>query len=151
MNKVFLALCLFVVVAFAGKGSSCLNAIKVKMFEKYVASTTGLDRSAVWCEKYKYQPRGVWYRYVGENANVTFETCDDKTDFDTVIFVFDSCEEEQGFVHSCVAMDDDGCNYVQSHVSFFAKQNREYSIFVTGFMNSTGTFLLRTSKDPGSN
>jgi len=147
MNKVLIAFCLIAVVAFAGTTTStCENAVSIDMNELYEGDTTVCDYFAIQCGTYKYKPRGMWYEFVGRGAAIILDTCDQRTSMDSVIFVFDSCEQKDGYISSCIAMDDDGCNQRQSRVMFTAESGHHYHIFVTGFLNSTGTFYLATSQ-----
>jgi len=147
MNKILIALCVFAAVAFAGTtGTTCDNGYDLVMNELYEGDTSTCDYSGIRCGTYKYKARGMWYTYTGNGAAVILDTCDQRTAMDSVIFVFDSCDQEDGYVTSCIAMDDDGCNQRQSRVMFTAESMHVYHIFVTGFLNSTGIFYLATSE-----
>ena len=122
MNKIIVVLCLIAVVAFAKRdGASCERSIKMKYGETYHGNTINATNSSITCDTYKYSPNGMWYRLVGEGTDVVVETCDQRTNFDTVIFVMDSCQQEGGYNDRCVAYNDDGCNKRQSRVTFHAK------------------------------
>jgi len=148
MNKVVLALCLFAAVAFAGTVSpSCSIAVDIELNAHYEGDTTYADYSSIQCGTYKYSARGIWYHLRGTGGAVILDTCDQRTAFDSVIFVFDSCQEDdEGYITSCVAMDDDGCMQRQSRVMFTAESLHDYHVFVTGFLNASGIFYLGTSE-----
>jgi len=140
------ALCL-AAVAYAGTtGVSCEDGIPLRMNELYEGDTSAFGSHSIQCNTYKYTPKGIWYTYTGQGKAVVLDTCDQRTSMDSVIFVFDSCSKEGGYINSCVAMDDDGCNQRQSRVMFTADENTTYHIYVTGFLNSTGVFYLATSE-----
>jgi len=146
-SAVFVAvLCLFA-VAYAGTlGDSCDNGIPLQMNELYEGDTTNFSHHSIQCNTYKYSPKGVWYTYIGEGKAVVLDTCDQRTALDSVIFVFDSCSTVAGYINSCYAMNDDGCNQQQSRVMFTADQGQTLHIYVAGFLNSTGTYYLATSE-----
>jgi len=147
MNKFLVALCLFAVVAFAGTTTTtCEDAVELAYNEFYEADTSACDNFGVACGTYRYKPRGMWYTLKGEGKAVIVSTCDTRTSLDTVIFVFDDCTEVDGYINSCVAMDDDGCNHRQSRVTFTAEAAHTYHIFVSGFQNTTGYFYLGVSE-----
>jgi hypothetical protein len=147
MNKVLFALCLLGAVAFAGTvNPTCKDGVTLRMNELYEGDTRACDYTGIKCGTYKYKPRGMWYTFTGRGRAVVLDTCDQRTAMDSVIFVFDSCDETDGYVSSCIAMDDDGCNQRQSRVMFTAESMHTYHIFVTGFLNSTGIFYLATSE-----
>ena len=148
MSKVLVALCLLIVLAVARKdGTSCNDAIELQMTALYTADTSRYGTSAVSCGTYMYNPPGVWYHFIGDGATFIGETCDERTNFDTVVFVFDSCKEVKGYINSCVAMDDDSCNEKQSRVKFFAERGGDYYVFVTGFLNNTGTYFFNAGEN----
>lgn len=141
------AACMLAAVAFAGTtGSTCKNAVELRMNELYEGDTSAFDPTAVQCQTYKYSPKGIWYHYKGEDKAVVLDTCDQRTAMDSVIFVFTSCDEEGGYINQCLTMDDDGCNQRQSRVMFTAEQDQDYYVYVAGFLNSTGVYYLATSE-----
>jgi hypothetical protein len=92
--------------------------------------------------------RGVWYRYVGDNSQVTVNTCS-SIGYDTRITVYSgSCA---GLV--CLAGNDDTpCtfNNFRSEVNFAAYSGTDYYIFVHGYqsgtsLSATGNFQLNWS------
>jgi hypothetical protein len=93
--------------------------------------------------------RGVWYKYVGDNNNVTITTCDPLgTGYDTRLTVYSgSCG-----AFTCVTANDDmtpGCatGSFRSKVTFDAFAGTDYYIFVHGYqlnpaLSATGAFKL---------
>ena len=131
---------------------SCSNAIELQVGELYEQTTTYVDPTPISCMRYRYNARGVWFHYKGEGRPVTIDTCDSRTSFDTVIFVFTSCDDTSGYVDHCAMMDDDGCNHQQSQVTFVANNSQDYYIFVAGYMNETGILYLASAfQEPPDN
>jgi len=150
MNKILIFLCLFLAISFAD--NTCQDGIPVKLGNKYAGNTTNSNSTSIECQIYKYSPRGIWYSYNGEGKPVVFDTCDEHTDFATVIFVYDSCGEFGGYINSCLTFNDVGCGESQSRVQFFAELNKQYFIFVAGVRKATGAFSLSVSEaNPPSN
>lgn len=95
--------------------------------------------------------RGVWYKYVGDNNNVTINTCS-TPGYDTRITVYSgTCG-----ALSCVTGNDDmgaGCTAIstlRSQVSFDAFAGTDYYVFVHGYqlnpsLSATGNFVLNIS------
>lgn len=148
MSKVAVFLGLLAVVACAGTiGTTCKDSITLVMNELYEGDTTAFNNTKIQCQTYKYAPKGIWYHFKGQDKAVILDTCDQRTSMDSVIFVFTSCDEDaSGYINECLTMDDDGCNQRQSRVMFTAEQDKDYYIYVAGFLNSTGVFYLATSE-----
>lgn len=95
--------------------------------------------------------RGVWYKYVGDNNNVTINTCS-TPGYDSRITVYSgSCG-----ALTCVTANDDmgaaSCSTsgLRSQVSFDAFSGTDYYVFVHGYqsgvgLSTTGNFLLNIS------
>lgn len=95
--------------------------------------------------------RGVWYKYVGDNNNVTINTCA-TPGYDTRLTVYSgTCG-----ALSCVTGNDDmgaGCTAIstlRSQVSFDAFSGTDYYVFVHGYqlnpsLSATGNFVLNIS------
>jgi len=145
MNKVVFALLLFVAVAFAA-GETCETGETLTLGELYEGDTTKASDTSIECQLFKYPAKGHWYTYQGQGKTVVLDTCDQRTSFDSVIFIFSSCEKTSGVIDQCLYMDDDGCNQQQSRIVFAAEAMHTYHIFVAGFYNQTGTYYLASSE-----
>ena len=85
---------------------------------------------------------GVFYAITGTGSAITLSTCDPTTDFDTKLFVYSgSCGS-----YVCVDGNDDAnscsANSTASEVTFPSVAGQRYLVFVSGFGNSAGNFLL---------
>lgn len=92
--------------------------------------------------------RGVWYRYVGDNSNVTINTCN-ATGYDSRLTVYSgACGS-----FTCVGGNDDmsaalcPASGLRSEVNFNAYAGTDYYIFVHGYqsgtsLSATGNFVL---------
>ncbi len=94
--------------------------------------------------------RGVWYKYVGDNNNVTINTCN-ATGYDSRITVYSgTCG-----ALTCVTGNDDmlaacSVNSNRSQVSFDAFTGTDYYVFIHGYqldpsLSATGNFILSIS------
>ncbi|MCB0791982.1 MAG: hypothetical protein KDB97_09465, partial [Flavobacteriales bacterium] len=80
---------------------------------------------------------GVWYVFAGDDSQVTLQTCDAGTTFDTRLHVFSgACGSLVG-----VTGNDDNCG-TRSLVVFNAYNGTDYYIAVEGYGTSSGTFVL---------
>ena len=97
--------------------------------------------------------RGIWYRYIGDNSNVTINTCN-ATGYDTRLTVYSgSCGS-----FTCVAGNDDmspACPAAsfRSEVNFNAMAGTTYYVYVHGYqsgttLSATGTFVLNWTCAP---
>ena len=85
---------------------------------------------------------GVFYAITGTGSAITLSTCDANTDFDTKLFVYSgSCGS-----YVCVDGNDDAtsctANSTASEVTFTSVAGQRYLVFVGGFGNAAGNFLL---------
>ncbi|MDQ2772713.1 MAG: M12 family metallo-peptidase, partial [Bacteroidota bacterium] len=85
---------------------------------------------------------GVFYAITGTGSDITLSTCDAATDFDTKLFVYSgSCGS-----YVCVDGNDDAstcnANSTASEVTFTSVAGQPYLVFVGGFGNAAGQFLL---------
>ena len=90
---------------------------------------------------------GVWYRVLGTGGPMMAHTCDSGTVYDTFIAVFvGNCGKL-----TCLAYDDDASicsqNSRSSSVSWSSVAGVEYSVFVFGYDDEQGDFVL-TVGDP---
>ena len=95
--------------------------------------------------------RGVWYKYVGDNNNVTINTCN-ATGYDSRITVYSgTCG-----ALTCVTGNDDmggtacSVSFNRSQVSFDAFAGTDYYVFIHGYqlnpsLSTTGNFVLSIS------
>ncbi len=84
---------------------------------------------------------GVWYKLVGNGAQVTLNLCGSA--YDTKVHVYSgSCGNL-----SCVGSNDDSptCGTTRSHFVFNASVGVDYYILVSGFSSSTGAFSMSIS------
>jgi len=148
MNKLLFALCLVAVVAFAGTTNpTCENPITLRYNTHMDGDTSLADEFGIQCGTYKYRNKGIWFKLIGNGKSIILDTCDQRTSFDSVIYVFDDCSKSaDGYYNKCITMDDDGCNQRQSRVSFSTEPTHDYYIFVTGFLNASGYFYLASSE-----
>ena len=139
--------CFLAVGTFGGTvGPSCNNSIKLVSNEVYEGDTSGFPEAKVQCRAYTFRPKGMWFHYKGEGYVVILDTCDERTTLDSVIFVFSSCEtDKDGYINQCVDYNIHGCNNKKSRVMFAAEEDKDYYIFVGGYLSSTGVFYLNTS------
>jgi len=100
-------------------------------------STVSSELVADKCQSSDVFP-GIWYHLVGSGNSFTAHTCNDETDFDTVISVHSSCNFEED---TCVATNDDSCGR-HSVVTFETEAGKDYYIFVTGSDKQRGPFVL---------
>lgn len=87
----------------------------------------------------KAEAAGVWYEFIGQGAEVTFEVCGN---YDTRISVFESgCDSLV-----CVDGNDDAailnCNTFSSSTTIFAEDGESYLIYVHGAPGEAGDFRL---------
>jgi len=151
MSKVIFfaaAVCCFAAVAFAGTvGTTCENGITLLLDQLYQGDTRAFDTTSINCGSFKYSPKGMWYTYTAdEDRSIHINTCDQRTSFDSIIFVFSSCDTTRGFIDQCITMNDDGCNKKQASVKLNVEKGQTYHIFVAGFLNASGIFYLSTSE-----
>jgi len=98
-------------------------------------ATLGTEGSIPTCGT-SITSQGVWYRFIGNGANVTVSTCG-AASWDTKINVF------RGNCGSlvCVGGNDDNCG-LQSTVSFATSSGVNYYILVQGAAGASGSFTL---------
>ena len=91
--------------------------------------------------------RGVWYKLLGNNEVWTIDTCSG-ADFDTQISVYEgSCDDDEnegndtGSTNNlvCVASNDQYCDDLAG-VTFFAKSNVQYYVYIHGWRDESGEF-----------
>ena len=80
--------------------------------------------------------RGVWYKMTGNNEIWTIETCYG-ANFDTQISIYEGSCNDDSFV--CVVSNDQFCDDLSS-VTFFAKWNVQYFVYIHGYRNEDGEF-----------
>ena len=87
---------------------------------------------------------GVFYSIVGTGYNITVSTCSSTTNFDTELFLFTgTCGN-----YTCVAGNDDvacSSNAGSSAITFASTAGVKYLLFVSGYGNDQGRFLLNTT------
>ena len=142
----------FMVVTFlaAGEGDcappppapindTCGGAIAVSCDDVVFGNTENAtaDASLGTCVTNLSTAPGVWYVFAGTGDAVEFSLCDDTTNFDTKIGVFEgSCG-----ALTCVSGNDDACGFASS-VGVNTVIGTDYYVYVTGFGTNTGTFGL---------
>ena len=82
----------------------------------------------------------AWYSFTGFGSRefVTISLCDDGTDFDTYLRVFDACDGTE------IATNDDSCGLV-SEVGFMSDGTTTYYIMVEGFSSASGNYVMSVS------
>jgi hypothetical protein len=84
---------------------------------------------------------GVWYQFTGTGGQVTASLCG--SSYDTKIGILtDACNNLD-----CVIANDDACG-LQSEVSFSSVFGQNYFIYVTGYDEFTGDFVLTVTCGP---
>jgi len=80
---------------------------------------------------------GLYYYVVGTGKDITISTCHRSTNVDTIISVFESCDNPQvvSANHDC----DNG--YMGSYTKFFAKQGQRYTIHISSSPKKRGMFV----------
>ncbi|MEZ5001804.1 MAG: fibronectin type III domain-containing protein [Chitinophagales bacterium] len=118
---------------------TCSGAIAISCDDIIYGNTDNAtaDASLGTCGTGLTTAPGVWYVFAGTGEAVEFSLCDDTTDFDTKIGVFEgSCG-----ALNCVAGNDDDCG-LASTVEVNTVIGTDYYVYVTGFQTNTGNFGL---------
>jgi hypothetical protein len=89
----------------------------------------------------------VWYTYVpGCTGVATIDTCGLALPVDTVISVHTGCP---GTTFNQIAVDDDGCGYPASRLTFYVVRNTAYHVRVAAYSSTTaGQFTIRAHCTP---
>jgi len=116
---------------------ACDHAIDIEI--PFIGTHTTVDAEPVLDKCLESDHSGVWYHFVGTGKEVTTHTCNETTDFDTVISIFSSCDTTSSDV--CVSSDDDSCG-LGSSTTFHTVEGQDYFIFVSGSSNHRGVFTL---------
>jgi hypothetical protein len=142
-------------VDFTSAGSSCLDAIPVLDVSNTTVFGTTLDNAV----GQDVSPCGIgdtigeWYSFENtcpnENATITISTCDDATDFDTVLSVWK--QGMDGCTSQIVACNDDASGATctlnglvrKSRVSFTMSPGAIYFVRVAGYQGADGDFALK--------
>ncbi len=122
--------------------SACSEAIQIQCGQSIAGTSSGPPQTLPFCEQDLNTASGKWFRLTGSGKNIVASTCFVETKFDTKIGIFTGeCEDL-----ICIAANDDddncGSDEFQSSVQFFAEMNEEYFIYVTGYDEENGDFLL---------
>lgn len=142
-------------VDFTSAGSSCLDAIQLpNSLNGQVFVGTTLDNNAGADDS----PCGTndvideWYSFEntcpGDNTKITISTCNELTDFDTVLTVWK--QGLNGCTQELVECNDDATGAAcqigglnrKSRISFFASPGAIYTIRVSGYNGAAGDFGL---------
>ena len=131
--------------------SSCINAIPLgsSFFPPKVvdgSNENGVTYHQESCGLYDTYPV-IWYSIVpSSSAPITVSTCNDYTNFDTYISVFNgTCG-----ILQCVTNNDDGCESSSASVATFTPEvGKTYHIAVFGFGGNTGNYQLIVSQPVG--
>jgi hypothetical protein len=142
--------------AQAPPNDDCANAIVVNpqraipIYGNTTLATSDNGRELT-C-KPKSRSAGLWYKYASSTlTEVTATTCNNGTDFDTIISVFvgNDCDSL-----SCVATNDDSCGAQKfsapSTVKYLSKPNQTYWVVVQGFDVNVGFFHLTVTASDAS-
>jgi len=122
---------------------ACAGAITTTCGSTVTGSTVGAssDSGQGTCGSAGTPGNGVWYKLVGNGAQVTLNLC--ASAYDTKVHVFSgSC----GGL-SCVGSNDDSptCGTTRSQFVFNASVGVDYYILVSGFGSATGAFSMSIS------
>jgi len=128
---------------------ACAGAITTTCGSTVTGSTVGAssDAGVGSCGSGGTPGSGVWYKLVGNGAQVTLDLC--ASAYDTKVHVFSgSC----GGL-SCVGSNDDSpvCGTSRSQFVFNASVGVDYYILVSGFGSATGAFSMSISCICGPN
>ncbi|MEZ5023847.1 MAG: T9SS type A sorting domain-containing protein [Chitinophagales bacterium] len=124
---------------------TCGGAIAVSCDDVVFGNTENAtaDASLGTCVTNLSTAPGVWYVFAGTGDAVEFSLCDDTTDFDTKIGVFEgSCD-----ALTCVSGNDDACGLASS-VEVNTVIGTDYYVYVTGFGTNTGNFGMTVTCSP---
>lgn len=129
----------------APPNDDCTGAIPVNVGDVVAGTTIGATGETVpTCGGFVFSP-GVWYSVTGTGNQITVDTCNLATTYDTVMTVFcGDCGEL-----FCAGFNDDACG-LRSSITFCSAPGVEYLVFVHGFFN-TGNFTLTVSDGPACN
>ncbi len=144
-------------ITIEATNGSCANAKVLDISNIAVTSQTGTTIGSSVGTDYlncatlgtQATERGAWYKFTGNDKQVTFYTCHPTIGYDTRLSVYSgSCGD-----FTCIAVNDDvtpacvGANQYSSKVTFNALTGVEYYIFVHGYqsgtsLSATGNFVL---------
>ena len=87
--------------------------------------------------------RGVWVSVIGTGAKMVATTCSPHTGYDTTLELYNHCPDETSTGEECMKVnsDDPSCGRA-STIEWMSQSGAYYWIFVTGFMENTGIFVL---------
>ncbi|TYA59706.1 T9SS type A sorting domain-containing protein [Formosa maritima] len=116
---------------------SCANAIPLDCDTSVSGSTVAATNQDIGtCVTALGAGPGVWYTIMGTGDDITIDT--EGSDFDTKLGVFEgSCNSLV-----CVDGDDDGGSGTLSELTFSSTEGVTYYIYVTGFLQNTGNYVL---------
>jgi len=115
------------------------NATPILSREVVVGSTdTALPDSEVSLCGVPNPAPGVWYQLLGTGGEMTIDTCNTATDYDSRIAVFTG-DCPRGL--TCVAHDDNSCG-LQASVTWMSEAGEKYLVLVHGTGAQTGNFEL---------
>ena len=124
----------------------CANAIALTCGQPVTGTTlysTDTDDPTGNCTE-NIDGGGVFYSIMGTGNNITLSTCNTATNFDTELFLFTgSCGN-----YVCVRGNDDApcaAHVGSSTLTFASRVGVRYLVFVSGFGNSQGRFVLNAN------
>ncbi|MCA9243732.1 MAG: hypothetical protein KDA32_07265 [Phycisphaerales bacterium] len=139
--------CASVTCPIAPENDTCVNAIELSSLNTTVsgtnvnAQTDNLGTCGTTTGNV-----GVWYSLVGTGTQVTVDTCDPNTTYDTKLQVYcGTCN-----ALTCITGNDDNFNCTNgsgltSEVTFCAQAGATYYILVDGFAGATGFYTMHIS------
>jgi len=138
----------------AHPASNCSEAIVIQRgglplrFENYTGRST-----LAWSSCYNEYKRGVWVQIVGTGGKMIATTCNEETNFDTTLELYGACPKDGTYNDYCLARSDDDphCGSAAT-ISWLSDKNAVYWIFVSGFADKTGIFVLTVydKEDPAN-
>lgn len=122
----------------------CHNAIEIRCGDNVTGSTTNANNDPNVTDYVFGDAPGVWYKIYGTGESVTISLCNDQTNYDTRLTVFEGNCDRLDFLGT----NDDGCEVGgKSLATFNTEIGKTYYVFVSGYYNAidTGDFRLSVS------
>eukprot|EP01105_Mastigella_eilhardi_P012437 TRINITY_DN2848_c0_g1_i7.p1 TRINITY_DN2848_c0_g1~~TRINITY_DN2848_c0_g1_i7.p1 ORF type:complete len:375 (-),score=76.55 TRINITY_DN2848_c0_g1_i7:103-1227(-) len=125
--------------------SECTNAVPITSLPfSYLGETETAVHDTDVCLN-NQNKQGMWFKFTGTGYKTIAHTCDQETDYDTLIEVLDGCHVTDR--NPCIASNDDyndgeiNCARL-SRVQTETSLGETYFLYVTGFGASAGVFML---------
>jgi len=121
--------------------NDCTQAVTVSCGTDHLGNSTGQEAAdltgAPFCGSGASTTRGVWHAFTAPaDGQATFSTCNQETDYDTYMRVYDGCAQgnQSGGDMECLGSNDDavGCG-TGSELTVNLTQGQTYYVLITGF------------------